>query len=66
MTKMENMLYTFFARITGSAPVLESEEGQTLAEYAMILALIALIVVVAVGVLGGTINGIFQQINSQI
>jgi Flp pilus assembly pilin Flp len=42
------------------------EEGQTLAEYALILAGIAVVVVVAIGVLGGKINGIFQGIGSDI
>jgi pilus assembly protein Flp/PilA len=45
---------------------LEREDGQTLAEYGLILALIALVVIVAVTLLGGQINGIFQQIGSKI
>jgi pilus assembly protein Flp/PilA len=45
---------------------LEREEGQTLAEYGLILALIALVVIGAVIVLGGQINSMFQQIGSQI
>jgi pilus assembly protein Flp/PilA len=45
---------------------LEREEGQTLAEYGLILALIALVVIVAVTVLGGQINGMFEAIGSKI
>ena len=45
---------------------LEGEEGQTLAEYAMILALIAIAVVVAVGFLQGSISSLFSTIGSQI
>jgi pilus assembly protein Flp/PilA len=45
---------------------LEREEGQTLAEYGLILALIALVVIIAVTVLGGQINDIFKNIGSQI
>jgi pilus assembly protein Flp/PilA len=45
---------------------LEREEGQTLAEYAMILALIALVVVGAVVLLGGTVSSLFSKINAQI
>jgi pilus assembly protein Flp/PilA len=45
---------------------LEREEGQTLAEYGLILALIALVVIVAVTVLGGQVKGLFDQIGSQI
>jgi pilus assembly protein Flp/PilA len=45
---------------------LEREEGQTLAEYGLILALIALVVIIAVTVLGGQINTMFKNIGSQI
>jgi pilus assembly protein Flp/PilA len=45
---------------------LEREEGQTLAEYGLILALIALVVIGAVILLGSHINDIFNQIGSQI
>ena len=45
---------------------LEREEGQTLAEYALILALIAAVVVGVVVILGGTIKGIFNNASSAI
>jgi pilus assembly protein Flp/PilA len=45
---------------------LEREEGQTLAEYAMILALIAIVVVGAVVLLGNKISGLFSSVGSQI
>ncbi|HNY90830.1 MAG TPA: Flp family type IVb pilin [bacterium] len=38
------------------------EEGQTLAEYALILFLIAIAAVAVLGALGVSISGIFQQI----
>ena len=47
-------------------PSLEREEGQTLAEYALILALIAVLVIGAVLFLGGKIKGIFSSIGSKI
>ena len=49
-----------------SLPSLEREEGQTLAEYALILALIAVVVLVAVVFLGDQIKGIFSDIGSQL
>ena len=49
-----------------SLPSFEREEGQTLAEYALILALIAVVVIVAVIFLGGQIKGLFSQVGSQI
>ena len=45
---------------------LKREEGQTLAEYALILALIAVVVIVAVVFLGGQIKGLFSKVGSQI
>jgi pilus assembly protein Flp/PilA len=45
---------------------LEREEGQTLAEYALILALIAAVVVGVVVILGSTISGIFSSASSAI
>jgi Flp pilus assembly pilin Flp len=49
-----------------SMPSLEREEGQTLAEYAMILALIAIAVVGAVLLLGGKIGSLFSSVGSDI
>ena len=49
-----------------SLPSLEREEGQTLAEYALILALIAVVVIAAVIFLGGQIKGIFSSIGSKL
>ena len=51
---------------TFSLPTLEREEGQTLAEYALILALIAVVVIGAVIFLGGQINSIFDTIGSKL
>jgi pilus assembly protein Flp/PilA len=42
--------------------VLRREKGQGLAEYALILALIALVVVAAVAVFGTTVQGMFDNI----
>jgi pilus assembly protein Flp/PilA len=42
------------------------EEGQTLAEYALILALIAVVVIAAVTLLGVNIMGILNQIAGAI
>ena len=42
------------------------EEGQTLAEYALLLALIAIVVIVAVTALGGQIESVFNNITSAL
>ncbi len=41
-------------------------EGQSLAEYALILALIAVVAIGALTVLGGGISGILEQIAGQL
>ncbi|NOX64141.1 MAG: Flp family type IVb pilin [Chloroflexi bacterium] len=41
---------------------LEQEEGQDLAEYALVIALVAIAAIIALGALSGGINGIFDSI----
>jgi pilus assembly protein Flp/PilA len=68
MNKSLNQIGVRLALMLGtlSVPSLKREEGQTLAEYALILALIAVVVVVIVGVLGNKISSIFSTITSGI
>ena len=47
-------------------PVPKSEKGQDLAEYALLLGLIALVVILAVTLLGTNIRTIFQNIANNI
>jgi pilus assembly protein Flp/PilA len=42
------------------------EEGQGLAEYALILALIAIVAIVALMFLGGQISAILQQVGDSL
>jgi pilus assembly protein Flp/PilA len=42
------------------------EEGQDLVEYALLVALIALGAVVAVTAMGGSINGVFENISESL
>jgi pilus assembly protein Flp/PilA len=54
---------TFLANLYLRAIALrDREEGQTMAEYGIILALIAVICVAAVGLLGGRVNTAFTTI----
>ena len=41
---------------------LKREEGQTMAEYGLLIALIALAVIVTIGVLGTSLNTKFQSV----
>ena len=42
------------------------EKGQGLVEYALILVLIAIVVIVAMRALGTTVTGTFEDINSEL
>lgn len=46
--------------------LLQDESGQDLAEYAILIGLIALAVIVAVRLLGTTISGIFNSIGTEL
>ena len=45
---------------------LENEDGQTLAEYGLLLALIAIVCILAITALGTSIEGIFNEIADTI
>ena len=45
---------------------LESDEGQDLAEYALLIGLIAIVAVAGVRLLGQGITNVFGQINTEI
>jgi pilus assembly protein Flp/PilA len=45
---------------------LKREEGQTLTEYALLLALIAIVVIIAVAALGTRVNEIFVAIKNAL
>ena len=68
MTHLRNklMIGIAFALQGMSLESVKREEGQTLAEYALILALIAVAVVGAVVLLGGKISSLFNSVGSQI
>jgi len=46
--------------------VIKDQRGQDLAEYALLIALIAIVVIVAVGLLGQQINAIFTKIKTNL
>ncbi len=55
-----NELYIKF--LTG----MKSEKGQTLVEYALLLVLIAIVVILMVKGLGGSANNTFSKVNSAL
>ncbi len=46
--------------------LLRREEGQDLTEYALIIALIVIIAIVAVTLLGGTIGNVLNRVSSSL
>ena len=44
----------------------ENDEGQDIAEYAVMLAVILVIVIGTVRLIGGNANNVFSQVNSQL
>ena len=67
MTQLRALFVRQIPRFGGLAELrFEREEGQTLAEYALILSLIAVVVVVIVATLGTTITGLFSSASSAI
>ncbi len=48
------------------ASLRRSEEGQGLAEYALILALIAIVAIVALLFLGGQVSGILNTVGTSV
>jgi len=45
---------------------LKDEEGASMVEYGLLVALIAIIAMVALGPLGETIRGLFEDVESEI
>jgi pilus assembly protein Flp/PilA len=52
--------------LTTLKSMLRDDEGQTMAEYGLLLALIALVVIVAVTLLGSNISKIFNTVATTI
>jgi len=65
MTKRLNSIAVLLFTLP-SMSLVKREDGQTLAEYALILALIAVAVVTIVLTLGGKIGSIFSNITTNI
>jgi pilus assembly protein Flp/PilA len=45
---------------------IKSRKGQTLVEYGLILALVAIVVIVVLGILGGQLSNIFSTVTSSL
>ena len=45
---------------------LRNEKGATAVEYGIMVGLIAVVIIVAVSLLGGTLNAMFEQVKCQV
>jgi pilus assembly protein Flp/PilA len=60
------MLNSLYDVVTMMIVRMRQEKGQTMAEYGILIAVIALIVVVAAVVLGGSISGLFSSTATKV
>ena len=63
---MSEFMMQKYLEINNWIESLKREEGQTLAEYALLLALIAIVVIVAVTALGTQIQTVLDQITAAL
>ncbi len=59
------MLFSLSQLLGGLAARLRREDGQTMAEYALILALIAVVTAAVIVLLGGQISSVFNSVTGQ-
>ncbi|MFZ0043828.1 MAG: Flp family type IVb pilin [Solirubrobacteraceae bacterium] len=60
------MFSNFYDFVTALLVRLQRQEGQTMAEYGILIGVIALIVVVAATALGGGISGLFNSASTSL
>lgn len=62
------MFNSAFARISASiqSRLVRDEEGATAVEYGLIVGLIAIVIIVGVGFLGTTLNGMFNDVANEL
>lgn len=60
------MLANWIALLMARLPMLENEEGQGMAEYGLILALIAIVVILALTAIGTNLNVKFDDIATEL
>ncbi len=56
------MITKFYSKMISQLAHLKSKKGQTLVEYGLILALVAIVVIVVLSTLGTNISGVFQKV----
>ena len=59
-----NMVNSILIRLMNLQP--RDEEGQTLVEYGLIVALLSIAAIAVLGLLGGSITGVFQDVTDEL
>lgn len=52
--------------VTLQSRLVSDEKGATAVEYGLIVGLIAVAIIATVGLLGGTLNGMFETVNDEL
>jgi pilus assembly protein Flp/PilA len=52
--------------VTLQSKLVSDEKGATAVEYGLIVGLIAVAIIATVGLLGGTLNGMFETVNDEL
>ncbi len=60
------MIKLFISTLLAHLPQRDDEEGQTLVEYGLLLALIAIVVIAALVILGPIVRDIFTNVGTQL
>jgi pilus assembly protein Flp/PilA len=63
---MSELMMQKYLELTNWLVSLKREEGQTLAEYALLLALIAILIIAALVAFRGALEGVFGRISAAI
>ena len=63
---MQQIFATLFSFVAVAKTRIEDEKGATAVEYGLLVGLIAVAIIVTVGLLGGKLNGLFDQIEKAL
>ncbi len=55
-----------FVRVLAGLYLPEEREGQGLVEYALIIVLVSIVVIILLSLLGGTVNNVFGRISNSL
>ena len=61
-----NFMTEQYVKLMNALSLLKSEKGQTLVEYALLLVLIAIVVILAVAFVGGKACNVYTNIGSRL